>query len=163
MNIPEFKTKGDKIQFETSNELLEKNNQAISSIEKGNVRKCQEMLYERNKLISKQQKSIRIFNREEDCWEVAKCYLSDNLASDSNNENHLLRARREAASDKKKRESAKQKERKNQFRDAPHYRKSFKFVSREQVDTSSSFRSNQHGSKVCFFCGKERDLYYSCP
>ena len=41
--IPEFKAKGNKIGFEASNEILEKINQAISSIEKSNVEKCQQM------------------------------------------------------------------------------------------------------------------------
>ena len=41
-----------------------------------------------------------------------KCYLSDNLASDSEDEKQLNRARSEAASNKKKRETDKLKDRK---------------------------------------------------
>ena len=41
--ILEFKAKGNKIGFEASNEILEKINQAINSIEKSNVEKCQQM------------------------------------------------------------------------------------------------------------------------
>ena len=39
--IPEFKAKGNKICFEANNKILEKINQEIFSIEKGNVGKCQ--------------------------------------------------------------------------------------------------------------------------
>ena len=61
---------------------------------------------------------LRITDREEDGWEVVKCYLSDDLASDSEGEKQLSRARREAAANKKKREANKQKDKKKQFRNA---------------------------------------------
>ena len=48
-----------------------------------------------------------------------KCYLSDDLASDLENEKQLNKARREVASNKKKREANKLKDRKKQFRNAP--------------------------------------------
>ena len=56
---------------------------------------------------------------EEDGWEVVKCYLSDHLASDSQDEKQLNKARREAASNKKKREANKLKDRKKQFWKCP--------------------------------------------
>ena len=34
-------------------------------------------------------KLISITDKEEHGWEVVKCYLSDDLASDSDNEKHL--------------------------------------------------------------------------
>ena len=48
---------------------------------------------------------LRIADGEEDEWEVVKCYLSGNLASDSEDEKQLFRARREAAANKIKRNS----------------------------------------------------------
>ena len=109
MIIQEFKAKGNKIRFEAYNEILEKTNHAISSIQKGNVEKCQETLQNGNKWIP-------IADREEDDYtQVVKSYLSEDLTSDSGNEKQLLRVRGEAASNKKKRDSAKQKERKKQF------------------------------------------------
>ena len=68
---------------------------------------------------SQQQNLLRIAKREKDGWEVVKCYLSDDLASSSGHENQLSRARREAAANKKKRKTNKQKDRKEQFRNAP--------------------------------------------
>ena len=64
---PEFKAKRNKIHFEANNEILENVNQVISSIEKGNVEKCQDMLQNGKKL-------IRIADREEGGFEVVKCY-----------------------------------------------------------------------------------------
>ena len=55
-SIPEFNAKGNKIWFTANNEILEKINQAVSSIKKGNVKKCQEMLQDSKKLLLKQQK-----------------------------------------------------------------------------------------------------------
>ena len=65
--IPEFKAKRNKIHFEANNEILGNVNQVISSIEKGNVEKCQDMLQNGKKL-------IRITDREEGGLEVVKCY-----------------------------------------------------------------------------------------
>ena len=53
---------------------------------------------------------LRITDREEDGWQVVKCYLSDDLASDSEEEKQLSRARREAAVNKKKGGTKKQKD-----------------------------------------------------
>ena len=55
-------------------------------MEKSNVVKCQEMLQDGEKLLLKQQKLIRSADKEEDAWELIKCYVSDDLASDSDNE-----------------------------------------------------------------------------
>ena len=103
LGIPEIKVSGNKSRFEANNEILEEINQAVSSIEKDNVEKCQEMVRNGKKLPLKLQKLIRIADREEDGEEVVKCHTSDDLASNLNNEKQLLRARREAASKEKTR------------------------------------------------------------
>ena len=65
---------------------MEKIDEAISTIEKGKIERCQENLAEGKKIILKQQKLLRIADRDEDGWEVVKCYLSDELAPDSEDE-----------------------------------------------------------------------------
>ena len=65
---------------------MEKIGEAISAIEKGKIERYQEKLAEGKKIILKQQKLLRIADREEDGWEVVECYLSDDLASDSKDE-----------------------------------------------------------------------------
>ena len=50
-------------------------------------------------------KLIPISDREEDGWDVVKCYLADNLASDSDDEKQLLRAHKETASKKTNKEN----------------------------------------------------------
>ena len=84
---------------------MEKIDEAISAIGKGKIERFKkEKLAEGKKIILKQQKLIRIANREGNGWEVVKCYLSDDLASDSEDEKQLSRARREAAANKKMKE-----------------------------------------------------------
>ena len=101
-------------------------------------------------------------DREKDGWEVVKCYLYDDLTSDSDDEKQMLQARREATSNKEKGVNSKQKDRSFEMPSSHHYRKSFEFVSRPQAGTSSSFRSHQDGSKVCFSYGKEGNFQCSC-
>ena len=81
---------------------MEKINEAISATEKGTIERCQEKLAEGKKIILKQQKLLRIADREVDGWEVIK---SDDLTSDSEDEKQLFRTRREAAANKKEKGS----------------------------------------------------------
>ena len=105
---------------------MEKIQEAISAIEKGKIERSQEKLAEGKEIILKQQKSLRIADREESGCEVVKCYLSDDLPSDSEDEKQLSEARREAATNKKKKEANKQKYKKKQFRNAPRSQKKFR-------------------------------------
>ena len=104
---------------------MEKIDEAIRAIEKGKIERCKEKLAEGKNIILKQQKLLRIADREEDGWEVVKCHLSDDLASDSEDEKQLSRARRKAAGNKKKREANKQRDKKKQCRNASPSQKKF--------------------------------------
>ena len=83
------------------------------------MERCQEKIAEGKKIILKLQKLLGIADREEGRWEVVKCYLSDNPASNSEDDKQISRARREAAANKKKREAKKQKDKRKQFRNTP--------------------------------------------
>ena len=52
--IPEFKSKSNKIHYEANNNILEKIDDTINSIEKGNIKRCQEKLKEGKALFVKQ-------------------------------------------------------------------------------------------------------------
>ena len=52
--IPEFKSKSNKIRYEANNNILEKIDDTINSIEKGNIKRCQEKLKEGKALFVKQ-------------------------------------------------------------------------------------------------------------
>ena len=78
---------------------------------------------------------LKIADREEDGWEVVRCDLSDDLASESEDEKQLSRARREAAANKKKREANRQKDNKKQFRDGPLSEKIPNYLRNHTKDT----------------------------
>ena len=113
-------------------------------------------------IVLKQKKLLRIADREEDGWEVVKCYLSDDLASDSEDEKQLSRACRQAAANKKKREENKQKDKKKQFRNAPPGRKNSEIFSKPH-QAYSGIRNNSKSPKVCFACRQEGYFQYFCP
>ena len=66
-----------------------------------------------------------------------KYYLSDDLASHSEDEKQLARARREAAANRKKREANKQRDKKKQFRNAPSQKKISKSLANHTRDTAA--------------------------
>ena len=105
-------------------------------------------------IVLEQKKLLRIADREEDGWEVVKCYLSDDLASDSEDEKQLSRACRQAAANKKKREENKQKDKKKQFRNPPPSK---------PYQGYSGIRNNSKSHKVCFACRQKGYFQYFCP
>ena len=157
--VPEFKNKENKIRYEANNSVMEEIDEAISAIEKGEIERCQEKLAEGKKVVLKQQKLLRIADREEDGWEVVKCYFSDNLASDSEDEKQLSRAHREAAASKKKREANKQIDKKQQFRNTPFSEKIPKPLANHTKDAVALGITQ----KICFACEQEGHFQYFCP
>ena len=77
-----------------------------------------------------------------------KCYLSDDLASDSEDEKQLNKARREAASNKKKREANKLKGRKKQFWNAPFSEETLKPSVNQTKDKVPTKISSKHQKSV---------------
>ena len=158
--IPEFKSKGNKIRYKANNNILKKIDDAVNAIEKGHNERCQERLKEGKALIPKLQKLIRIVDREEGQWEVVKCYLSYDLASDSEDEKQLNKARREAASNKKKRKANKL--RTETVLECPLFRRNIETFSKLN-EGQSSYRNHFRTPKICYFCGKEGHFQYDCP
>ena len=98
-------------------------------------------------ILLQQPKLIKITDREVDGWEFVKCYLSDDLASNSIDEKQLSRTRKVAALNKKKKEATKQRlERRNQFgRALPSFTKTFETFKRSDKISRKLLRTN----KIC--------------
>ena len=154
--------KGNKLRYEANKEILEKVQEAVDAIDQNEIAEVRKFLTEGMSLISKQQKLIRIADREEDGWEVVKYYVDDDIASDTDDEKSLKTARKEAAASKKKRVEKKQNERKYKFRN-------FRGRSYGRYNYGGRYgRQNENlrqtgNSKVCFSCGKEGHFQFSCP
>lgn len=111
--------------------------------------------HEGKKILLQQPKLIKITDREVDGWELVKCYLSDDLASNSNDEKQLSRIRKVAALNKKKKEASKQRlERRNQFvRALPSFTKTFESFKRSNKVSRKLLRTNK-------ICGPaEKDIF----
>ena len=100
--VPDFKRSYNKEQFKHNMKVNESIKNAAELLEEGKTEKAKDKLEEGMNLIKKRQKLIKIADREEHGWEVAKCYKSDNLATDSEDEKRLSRSRRQAAANKKR-------------------------------------------------------------
>ena len=102
LEIPEFKKKGTKEQLMHSKDVLDEMNSALAALEKNDVQLAKEKLEQGKTLVKKRLKAIKIADREEHGWAVVRHYESDALASDTDDEKDLGRARRAAAAEAKR-------------------------------------------------------------
>ena len=94
---------------------MDKIHETVSVIEESKIEACQEKLVEGKKIILKQEKLLAITDSEEDGLEVVKCYMSDDISSDSDDITQISRASREAATNRKKRRKISKKIKINSF------------------------------------------------
>ena len=169
---PEFNGKGNKIRYEVNEEVIERIDAAIEALDGKELETAKKEMEAGKAILTKQQKLIRIADREEHGWEVVKHYLSDDLADDSSDEKDINRARKEALASITKRKA----KRKVPFRNAPQPR-------------VQKFKQDEHGSRgwetnrarnwdagraaydkaayerrkiICYQCGREGHLQYNC-
>ena len=95
-----FNAKGNKKMFEHNATVLETLRDANEALEKNDLQKVKESLKEGEALLIKRMKVIRLADRED--WLVANGYISDELASDTDDEKRLNRAIKSADSKRSK-------------------------------------------------------------
>ena len=163
--VHQFKNKGNQKRYEDNADILEKLEAAEEAIEKENIAKAKENISAGKQLLNKQQKYIRIADREEYGWEVVRHYISDDLASNSEDEKAISRARREALASIKKKKSAQAASSTSgssqNFRTPLNQSSPKPGSSREQPDRSRSHREVR--DDVCYACGERGHMQYSCP
>ena len=137
-------------------------NSALAALEKNDVQLAKEKLEQGKTLVKKRLKAIKIADREEHGWAVVRHYESDALASDTDDEKDLGRARRAAAAEAKRgKEKTKAKTlARRRYTNRPSYH------DRPGQGSSGSFAAKadpKRGIKpVCFSCGKEGHMQSSC-
>ena len=169
----ELKSKGNRIRYEVNEDILKKVEAAIEAIDSKDLELAKTEMEAGKKVLKKQQKLIRMADREDNGWEVVKHYLSDELASDSEDEKAIKKARKEALASISKKKASKKKE----FRNAPFSKSQqrsrgvgwgSKRYQRE--DYGNSYESKKEIGKYernksanCYRCGKEGHFMHSCP
>ena len=88
-------------QFNHGKEVLEKIDSSMKYLDNGNDAKAKETFEQGKILIQKRLKFIRIADRDD--WITVQEYLSDDLASDSEDEKQLNKATRSASAKKENR------------------------------------------------------------
>ena len=166
---PTFKRNGNRIQYEHNRDVHDELSAAESLIESGHNDEAIERIKNGKKLIAKRNKLIRIADREEDGWDVIKFYESDNLASDSEDEKEISKARRLAAAEKNKAAEKKRKNRKNvsQYSRTNYYRSyyddRYRSSGENRRESERKYPTDGKRRTVCFLCGKEGHVRQSCP
>lgn len=164
-SAPELKNKDNKIRFEVKVEDNEKIDQALKSVKHWNVQKHLEKLKDKEFLV-KQLKLIIIAEREEDGWKVVKCYLSNNLFSNSFEFwwwKTIIYSTKRSSNKQQKEWSKKKRERKKQvvWEYPPSFKKPSKTFKRPYKRFSQL--SNTNISKGLFLiCGREEHFQYNC-
>ncbi|XP_041480436.1 uncharacterized protein LOC121427925 [Lytechinus variegatus] len=116
-NSKTLKKKGCQRQFDHNEDVRGKIEEATKSIDNGKFQRAKDILSEGIELIDKRQKILKIADSHG--WDTVNCYISDDLASDSEDDKRLSKAVREAGY--KRREKERQRS-KRPTRGRPNFR-----------------------------------------
>ena len=154
LETPEFKRKGTKKQYLHNQGVLDEVESALVALDTQDVARAKDSLNADKKLLLKRLKAVKIADREEFGWAVVRHYESDEIASDTEDEKEISRARRAAAAEvKKQRETA-----------SARSQKQRRFVAKpaSSYQHSASRPDYRHHKVICFACGKEGHMQNTC-
>ena len=106
VDMPDFKRKGTKNQCLHNRGVLDEVEPTFVALGNNDVEQANENLNAGKKLLLKRLKAIKIADREEFGWAVVRHYESDEIASNTEDEKEIGRARRTAATEVKKRQDS---------------------------------------------------------
>ena len=170
-----FKNKGNERRHEANEDILETIEEAIEAIGDKDLDAAKKSLEAGRKLILKQQKLVKMADREENGWEVVRHYLSDDLADDADDEKDIKRARREALASIRKRNFQRGKGDKfrNDYRGKSYgdygYGESSSSQSSGYGESGTRRRygntasTDRRGATICYSCRREGHVQYLCP
>ena len=149
-----LKSKGNQNQFEFCQKLTNTLDNVESALVDKDIDAAKEHLAEGKKLIKKRVKLIKLADRED--WMVVSEYMSDDLASNSEDEKHINRARRSAAAKKEK--FRKYRSRKSYSR----YQNYNRYQSVPQDNLVNNMPRQRTNVLRCWTCGKLGHVQANC-
>ena len=164
---PTFKGIGNKNQFTHNEKLRDIIQDSLHSIEINDVEKAKEKLEEGKRAIDRRIKLIKLADREEDGWEVVKHYEADDLAENSDDEKQIAKARKLAASAKKKRSTDRQNKKRREHTREVRSGTQQKFFSGSRPQfgksVSSQYAKSFNSERRCYLCHQTGHLQSMCP
>ena len=159
LDTVKIKSPGNQKQFEYCREIMDKIDVADNFMDQRDIESAKEALAQGKKAILKRIKLIRIADRED--WATVNEYISDDLASDSEDEKHLNKAIRSANSKCKKRRKHKLQKR-NYHQNYPYTYNREAYPYSQQKLSHSNQRVQRFETKVCWGCGRYGHFQSRC-
>ena len=123
LETPDLVRPGCRDQFQHNLAVLERIEAAENHLREAEIREALQELDEGKKIVLKRQKIVQLADREEDGWAFVKEYQKDELASGSDDEKHMSKAR--TASARKSRSRDTRRYRSYRTRQYPSYTAAF--------------------------------------
>ena len=155
MTQPNFLKDRNEKQFKHQKEVLEILDDVEKAISRNEMEQAKESIEKGRKLVKKRIKLIRIADRED--WETVREYVSDDLASGTDDEKDIAKAIKAAAAKKEKRKKLKPKPAGSKT----GWRKTFRG---SYFTNQNDSRRNNFGKPqgTCWTCGKIGHMQWQC-